>query len=234
MNRPTGPRRRYDSLDAWRSLAVVLMLAYHFLFDLYIFGVITREQLFCTPLNIMQKFICCSFILLAGVSARFTRSNLRHGLTVLAAGVVVEIGAAVGGQTIRFGVLMFLGTAMLLYHVTGRSIERLPALPLTAVLALLFWGTSVWTNRVRVTVPCLYPLGLMTTNFYSADYFPIMPWLFLFLAGTVLGGVCRRYPAHPLLTVRLPKALTWLGRHSLLIYILHQPVLFGITYLIWG
>ena len=237
MNSPNSPpaaRRRYESLDAWRSLAVLLMLAYHFLFDLYLFGVITREQLFCTPLNIMQKFICCSFIILAGISARFTRSNLRHGLIVLAAGIVVETGAAVGGQTIRFGVLMLLGTSMLLYHAIGRYLERLPALPLNAVLTLLFWGTSVWTNNIRVTLPFLYPLGLMTTKFYSADYFPLLPWFFLFLFGTVLGGVCRKYPDHPFLTAHVPAVLTWPGRHSLLIYVLHQPVLFGFTYLIWG
>ena len=79
-------RRRFDILDAWRSLAIVLMLVYHFLFDLYIFGVMTPEQLFSTPLNLLQKFICCSFILLAGMSARFSRSNLRRALTSLANG----------------------------------------------------------------------------------------------------------------------------------------------------
>ena len=50
--------KRFDILDAWRSLAIVLMIIYHFLYDLALFGVITWEQMFCTPLNIMQKFIC--------------------------------------------------------------------------------------------------------------------------------------------------------------------------------
>ena len=87
--------KRFDILDAWRSLAIVLMVIYHFLYDLALFGVITWAQMFCTPLNVMQKFICCSFILLAGASARFSRSNLRHGLIVIAAGVIVAIGGAV-------------------------------------------------------------------------------------------------------------------------------------------
>ena len=236
VNNPNNPpvSRRYDTLDAWRSLAVLLMLVYHFLYDLYIFRIITRGQMFCTPLNIMQKFICCSFILLAGISTHFTRSNLRHGLIVLLAGAVVEAGAAVGGQTIRFGVLMFLGTSMLLYHVIGKYLERLPVCPLTAVLVLLFVLTSFWIGQIQVTVPFLYPLGLMTAEFYSVDYFPLMPWFFLFLLGAVLGGVCRRHSDNPFLTLRLPEVLTWPGRHSLLIYVLHQPVLFGFTYLIWG
>jgi len=80
-------RRRFDVLDAWRTLAIVLMVAYHFLYDLYIFGIISADRLFSTPLNILERFICCSFILLAGASARFSRNNLRRGLIVLAAGL---------------------------------------------------------------------------------------------------------------------------------------------------
>ena len=228
------PRRRFDILDAWRSLAVVLMLIYHFLFDLYIFGVMTAPQLFSTPLNIMQKFICCSFIFLAGMSARFSRSNLRHGLLVLLAGAVVETGALVGGQIIRFGILMFMGTAMVLYHIAGRFLQKIPSVLSAAGYAVLFFLTGFWTAQVRVSAGWLYPLGFMSPGFYSADYFPLFPWLFLFLTGTVFGGMCLEHPSNRLLSVPLPKAVTWPGRHSLLVYVLHQPVLYGISYLIWG
>ena len=168
-------RRRFDILDAWRSLAVVLMLVYHFLFDLYIFGVMTGEQLFCAPLNLLQKFICCSFILLAGMSARFSRSNLRHGLTVLLAGVAVEFGAAVGGQTIRCGILMFLGMSMLLYHAAGKWLQKIPGPLLAAGCGVLFPLTDWWTGRTLVSVRWLYPLGFFSPGFYSADYFPPAP-----------------------------------------------------------
>lgn len=227
-------RRRFDILDTWRSLAIVLMLLYHFLFDLYLFGMMTPEQLFCTPLNIMQKFICSSFILLAGMSARFSRSNLRHGLTVLLAGVAVEAGAAVGGQTIRFGILMFMGVSMLLYHFAGRRLQKIPGLPLAAGSGVLFFLTKWWTGRTLTPVGWLYPLGFLSPGFYSADYFPLFPWLFLFLIGTVLGGLCLERGQSRLLSARLPAAVTWLGRHSLVVYVLHQPVLYGISYLIWG
>ena len=225
---------RFAVLDAWRSAAVLLMLIYHFLFDLYIFGVMSAGQLFSTPLNVMQKFICCSFILLAGMSARFSRSNLRHGLIVLAAGVVVETGAAVGGQTIRFGILMFMGASMLLYHFLGKWFQKIPGL-LTAVgSGALYFLTDWFTSGVRVQAVWLYPLGFMYPGFFSADYFPLMPWFFLFLIGTVLGGWCLEHRESSLLSTPLPAALTWPGRHSLIIYVLHQPVLYGISYLIWG
>ena len=227
-------RRRFDILDAWRTAAIVLMAAYHFLFDLYIFGVMSPQQLFSTPMNILERFICCSFILLAGASARFSRNNLRHGLTVLAAGVVVEAGAAVGGQVIRWGVLMLLGTSMVLWHFIGKFLQKLPDWTVAAGGGTLFFLTRWWTGRTDVSVKWLYPLGFMYPGFHSADYFPLMPWFFLFLIGTVLGGWCLEHRDNRLLTMPLPKALTWPGRHSLIIYVLHQPVLYGISYLIWG
>ena len=226
-------RRRFDVLDAWRTLAIVLMTAYHFLYDLYIFGVISADQLFSAPLNVLERFICCSFILLAGASARFSRNNLRHGLVVLGAGLVVEIGAAVAGQTIRFGVLMLLGSSMVLWHFLGKGLQRLPGGSVAAGSGILFFAARWWTGRTAVSVPWLYPLGFISPGFYSADYFPLLPWFFLFLTGTALGGWCLAHRENRLLTVSLPGALTWRGRHSLIIYVLHQPVLYGISYLIW-
>ena len=227
-------RRRFDILDAWRTLAIVLMTAYHFLYDLYIFRVISAAQLFSTPLNVLERFICCSFILLAGASARFSRNNLRHGLTVLAAGVVVEIGAAIGGQTIRWGVLMLLGTSMVLWHFLGKYLQKLPPAVLGWGGFALFFAARAWTDAAQVSASWLYPLGFTAPGFHSADYFPLLPWFFLFLMGTVLGGWCLDHRDSPLLTRPLPRALTWPGRHSLIIYILHQPALYGISYLIWG
>ena len=225
--------KRFDILDAWRGLAVVLMVAYHFLYDLYIFGVMSAGQLFSTPLNILERFICCSFILLAGASARFSRSNMRHGTVVLVSGVVVEAGAAFAGQTIRFGVLMFLGVSMVLYHYMGKYLQKLPGGGAAGYLALFFL-TQLWTEGVRVSAEWLDPLGLRAAGFRSADYFPLLPWFFLFLIGTVFGGWCLEHRENKILTAPLPKALTWPGRNSLIIYVLHQPVLYGISYLIWG
>ncbi len=227
-------RRRFDVLDVWRTLAIVLMVAYHFLYDLYIFGVISANQLFSAPLNVLERFICCSFILLAGASARFSRNNLRHGLVVLGAGLVVEIGAAAAGQTIRFGVMMLLGSSMVLWHFLGKGLQKLPGWSVAAGSGVLFFAARWWTGRTAVSVPWLYPLGFTAPGFYSADYFPLLPWFFLFLTGTALGGWCLAHRENRLLTVSLPGVLTWPGRHSLIIYVLHQPVLYGISYLIWG
>ncbi len=228
---PAG--RRFDILDAWRSLAIVLMIFYHFLYDLAIFGVLSWNKLFSTPLNVLERFICCSFILLAGASARFSRNNLRHGVIVLLAGLLVETGAAIGGQTIRFGVLQLLGCSMVLYHFLGGALRKLPSWVSAAGSGILFFAARWWTGHTAVRVSWLYPFGFPGPDFHSADYFPLLPWVFLFLAGTVLGGWCLDHRDNRLLAAPLPGALTFPGRHSLMIYLLHQPVLYGISYLIW-
>ena len=204
--------KRFDILDAWRTLAIVLMAAYHFLYDLYIFGVISASQLFSVPLNILERFICCSFILLAGASARFSRNNLRHGLTVLAAGVVVEIGAAVGGQTIRWGILMLLGSSMVLWHFLGERLQKLPPSVLGWRSFVLFVATRAWTKVAQVSVGWLYPLGFTAPGFHSADYFPLLPWSFLFLIGTVIGGWCLGHRATRILTAAPPPRRNMAGR----------------------
>ena len=227
-------KKRFDILDAWRSLAIALMVIYHFLYDLALFGVITWQQMFSTPLNILQKFICCSFIFLSGACARFSRNNLRHGLMVLAAHVIVVMGAMVGGQTIRFGVLALLGSSMVIWHFAGKYLQKIPGWLLALISGILYFLTQSLTERTAVSVRWLYPLGLTAPGFSSADYFPLLPWLFLFLAGTALGGWCLKHRDNRWLTTPLPGPLTFLGRHSLIIYMIHQPILFGISALIWG
>lgn len=227
-------RRRFDILDAWRTLAIALMIVYHFLYDLYIFGLLSPRQLFSAPMHLLERFICCSFILLAGASARFSRSNLRRALAVLAAALAVELGAAVAGQTIRWGVLMLLGSSMALYHFLGKYLQKIPLAGLNLACAVLFFASRAWTEAAAVSVGWLYPLGFTAPGFYSADYFPLLPWFFLFLMGAGLGGWCLENREAPLLALRLPAALTWPGRHSLVIYVLHQPVLYGISFLLWG
>ena len=226
--------RRFDILDAWRTLAILLMLAYHFLYDLYLFGILTAAQMFSAPLNVLERFICCSFILLAGASARFSRNNLRHGFIVLAAGIVVETGAAVAGQTIRWGILMLLGTSMVIWHFGKNYLQKPRPGSLAWAGLILFLFTRWWTKATPVPVGWLYPLGLTVPGFHSADYFPLLPWFFLFLIGADLGGWCLEHRENKVLTAPLPKPLTWPGRHSLIIYVLHQPVLYGVSYLLWG
>lgn len=224
--------KRIELIDLWRTVAIVCMVAYHFLFDLALFGAMTWEQFFSPALNAFQMFICCSFILVSGVSARFSRNNLKRGAIVLACAVIVGAVSYFMGQTIRFGILHFLGCAMIIYGLFGKHIEKLPERLMPVLCLLLFFAAYFWVPSVTVKVQFLYPFGFRYSGFSSADYFPLLPWLFLFLLGTWLGGVVKNHSQAKLLNVKVPAALTFPGRHSLIIYMLHQPVLYGITWIL--
>jgi len=227
-------KRRYERIDALRGVSLYLMLVYHFVYDLGLFGVLSWETVFSPPLELLERYICCSFILLAGFSACLSRNNLRRGVLVLTCAAVVELISSLAGVTIRFGVLALLGSSMVLYALFGQRIQSLPRRSVLLVCGTLFCA-GYWVYRhVYVGVQWLYPLGLRGYGFASADYFPLFPWFFLFLIGTVIGCAALEGPRSPWMDEKYPPWLTVPGRHTLLVYMLHQPVLYGLCRLIWG
>ena len=86
--------------------------------------------------------------------------------------------------------------------------------------------------RRLYSVPFLFPLGLPGPGFYSADYFPLIPWIFLFWAGLFLWRFLRPYAEETVRGWPACRPLVWLGRHSLWVYLLHQPVLLGFIFLL--
>ena len=118
--------------------------------------------------------------------------------------------------------------------------RRVPPAVGVAVSALLFWGTYPTMNGFwnlpggRLALPqalyASYPtayLGFMPKSFFSTDYFPLLPWLFLFWAGYFLHHLVGRGRLAPLRRSVCPP-LGWMGRHSLVLYLLHQPVILGV------
>ena len=93
---------------------------------------------------------------------------------------------------------------------------------------LLFAALFPWLPGVRVETEWLWWLGLRTREFYSADYYPLLPWGLLFFAGAFAGRrLCEHLPRWT-----LPRPLTWMGRHALGIYLVHQPLMMG-ALLLW-
>lgn len=227
---------RIALLDAWRGLAILGMIVYHLLFDLLLFGVLTEQQMFSLPMQLFQQAICWSFILLAGASSCFSRNNYRRGIITLAVGLLIMLGGEFVGQPIRFGILQCLGFCMLLYGLLQKPLSRLH--PAWSILWMGLFGLFYWlTRHVVAPVGWLYPFGFLAPDFYSADYFGLLPWFFLFLAGAGMGkklrAAAQKQPTPAWARCRSPAWLCWIGRHSLWIYLFHQPVLYGVTWLIF-
>ena len=219
-------------LDGWRGLVCWLMVGYHLFFDFILFGWLPESATQLWPVFCLQRFIVLSFVFLSGVSARFSRSNLRRGLVTLAAGCVVVAASYVVDAPIRYGVLQFLGCAMVLYHFAGRVVEKTPDALAPWLWAALYLITRVVSYTTFVGPKWLYPLGLRAHGFVSYDWVPFFPNIFMFFLGAWFGGRLLAAPADSRLrTAGAPKWLAWPGRRTLIIYMLHQPVLYGACWL---
>lgn len=204
-----------------RGLCITAMIAVHLVYDLTeLYGFFSPPPLY----RLLKNSGGTVFFMLSGICATLGSHPLRRGAQVLLSAAAVSLVTALAGSPVRFGVLHCLGVCMLLWS----GIRRLPTaalLPLsTALLAL-----GAVFSRTVVAVPFLYPLGLVRADFYSADYFPLFPFLGFFTAGSWLGRrfYRTRRSLFPHRTFSSPAArfLILCGRHSLILYLAHQPAL---------
>lgn len=224
--------RRIELIDAVRGFDLYVMVVHHIFYDLCAFCGLPWVW-FSNPVwNVVHYLSAGTFILLAGVSANFSHSNLKRGLRTLAIALGITAVTVLMNMPILFGVLHLLGCCMVLYAVTARFWQRLPAWTIPALSLAGVLATAKLVNGYPSAVPHLWMLGLTTPDFSSADYFPLLPWVFVFLFGTWAGKYVRegRLPRR-FYEARAPR-LAAVGRHSLLIYVLHQPVLYALTMLV--
>jgi len=221
-------RKRIDIIDGLRGLVVILMIFYHGLNDVVLFlGV--PERYFENPYaDALQMFIAVTFITLSGVSSRFARNNVRRGIKVFLIAIIITAVTLVMDMPILFGVLHFLGFAMVFYGLTHKLWEAIPewAAPIIYVAGIVL---SVFVTRGAVTSKFLWMFGWTHPGFESWDYFPILPWIFVFLLGTWIGKFISegRFPRW-FYEAKIP-ILPAIGKRALIIYVLHQPILYGLS-----
>lgn len=242
-----GTKPRYALFDALRGITMVSMVLYHFCYDLFVVEGLLPDWPFLPAAHWWQQSICCTFILLAGFCWHWGRAHdLRRGLLVNACGLLITLitWLIMPEQIILFGVLNFIGCAILLTIPAECLLRHIPTLPgmILAVLAFAFtrniqWGTVgffTWQCTVPASLytPVLTVLGFPAPGFWSSDFFPLMPWLFLFWLGYFANRAFREWGgSRKWAEVSLP-GFSRLGHHSLLVYMLHQPVCFAAAWLI--
>ena len=232
-------KKRIWELDAFRGICILGVIIVHFVYDLTdLFEIIQWE--YPTWFSFVQNWGGVLFLLISGISATLGSRSVRRGLIVLAAGFLIT-GVTYGMYAylnfhksiiIYFGVLQCLGCCMILWW----GFKRLPSWVL-AVLGLVMVAAGLQlSNMYPVDHPWLIPLGFMYRGFASSDYFPLLPNLGFFLLGAVLGRTVYRKKETllPMISEKniLVRGLCFCGKHSLWIYLLHQPVLSGICMLL--
>lgn len=207
------------------------MIAWHFINDLTLVHIIPPPFLRTPLMELLRYAIVGSFIAISGVCARLSKRPLRRGLIVLAAALLVSAVTYLVGAPVYWGILHLLGVCMLLYAAARKRWEALPGIYACGAALLIFALTFMLPIRVRVGVPFLFPLGLRTAAFASADYYPLLPWGALFFAAAAAGERLGDMPPEKKYA-SAPRALAWLSRRSLLIYLVHQPVLLALAALL--
>lgn len=253
---------RYYFLDALRGFALMNMIVYHGIWDLvHIFGMDWKWYL-SEGTYVWQQSICWTFILLSGFCWSMGKKGLKRGAVVFGAGLAVTLVTFLfmPQDRVIFGVLTLIGSCMLLWILVSRILKRIPA-------RAGVWGSFLLFVVVRNVNQgylgfggwkiCSLPkswyknlftayLGFPSPDFYSTDYFSVLPWVFLFGTGFFLYCLlCKngRLPGQKMISshgdnreghtwdflvkIRI-RPLEFIGRHSLIIYLAHQPVIYGL------
>jgi uncharacterized membrane protein len=229
---------RVPAVDSLRGLAIVAMIVYHFAFDLRYFGLI-RADFENDPFWLNARTaIVTSFLALVGVSLVLADRNalswprLLRRVAVIAACALAASAASwflFPRSFIYFGVLHCIAVSLLV----ARPFVRRPLAATGLGIAIVIAGVTL--SHPAFDTRALSWIGFATMKPDTQDYVPLFPWLGVVLAGIGLGHTLVRAQFRPITWLaRTPHAIRWLGRHSLVTYMVHQPVLMGsIRLVLW-
>ena len=217
----SGTSQRVWEIDALRGIALVLMIVFHFIFDLnefYGFPVHYNSGAY----YYIGKVSAILFILISAVSCIFSSSNLKRAVKFLGIALAITVGTHLYNPAfgIKFGILHFLGTCILLYPLF-RDLNKY----VLAILGTMIILVGRYFGEMQVHNNYLFLFNLTSNTWVSADYYPLFPWLGMFLYGIALGKTV--YHRKQSLLKRFPgnKFFGYIGRHTLSVYLIHQPLL---------
>lgn len=219
---------RIWELDFLRGIALLMMIYFHLIYDL--------KEFYYLPISYesginfyIGKGSAILFMLISGISSSLSKSNIKRGLRVLGFALILTVVTHLYNPLygIKFGILHFLGVSMLLSPLFIKADKY----------ALVLLGTSVlflgnFVSNISTSMGFLFPLGITNGPFNSSDYYPLVPWFGFFLYGLALGKFF--YPEkHSLFTFSIKENLiSKMGKNTLLIYLMHQPAILIILFLL--
>jgi uncharacterized membrane protein len=244
--------KRVFEIDLVRGFVLILVVLYHLIYDLYEFLQLESLSFICSlELDLFLRLPFLGVLtLISGISCSFSRNNLRRGgrMLLYSAGFTVvtyllEFRFWPGIGVIWFNIIHVVSVSTLIYALLvwlygkiDRDSRWQENHNLTVILVIL--GSYIaYLGQVVSTLPFqtrpgswwLLPLGFPPPGLVMMDYLPLIPWLGFFLIGAAVGRLSypdkvTRFPgASPRLLTWL-SPIIWIGRHSLLVYILHQPL----------
>lgn len=233
------PLTRIRAIDALRGTAICMMIVYHAAFDLNWFHIISADFNHDRFWLSFRDLIVSSFLLLVGVSlALASRAGIspkrfwRRIALVGACAMLVTVGSYVTFPKtfITFGILHCIVVSSIL----GWPLVRFPRAALIVGIVVIVVGVAI--GLPLFDLPWLNWVGLMTHKPATEDYVPLLPWFGVVLVGVSIACWLLERHMRDLRQISRasPKWLTWLGRHSLLVYMIHQPIMVGLLRVFHG
>lgn len=244
-------KARYYLIDGIRGIAIVNMVVFHFMYDVFIVYGKNPDWYSLPATHIWQQAICWTFIFVSGFVWEYgKKKNLRRGIVINVLGCLITLVTLVAmpSQAVWFGILNFIGCAILLVLPLEKAANRLsPAWGLAVCFLLFVLLRKIELGIIGIpglfqlrlpdvlyTTKILTPLGFPYSGFSSGDYFPILPWMFLYLCGFYFNRIFMRQSSwQKIARFKLP-CLSALGTKSLWIYMLHQPLLMLVCMVFFG
>lgn len=235
--------------DTIRGILVLEMVVYHLLFDLYYLFDADIPWFAGQGMRLFQLSILGGFVLLSGFCFPMGKRKIFRAVQVFVCGLIITLVTVLvmPSQKILFGVLSCLGICMLIMTAIEKPLSKLNPLfgfLLFALLGLLTYGVrlgyiGIYTHplfelpEAWYQTSFLFPLGLKNASFRSSDYVPLLPWFFVFVSGFYLNRIINKSKAACKALLYGFKPLSYVGRYSLWIYMAHQPVIYGVLWLIF-
>ena len=227
-------------LDCARGLAVIAMVIYHLAWDLSFFGLIETNVNTSALWRGLARFIAGSFLFLSGISLYLAHKNgllwlpflRRFGIIAGAAALVTLVTwYQFPDSYIFFGILHCIALSSIIGLIFVRVHYAFALIAALVTFALPYMFTNTFFD-----VPILAFIGLRTLPIRTNDFVPLLPWIASFLTGIGLAQIAHRFDFKSLFNVPrlLTKPLSFLGRYSLIIYLIHQPILFELTGFVSG
>lgn len=217
---------RIWEIDLFRTIAIILMVIFHLIFDLNNFAGL--------KINYMSGFwhwegkaSALLFIFLAGISSGFSRNTVKRGIKVLTFAMVITAATFIfyREQYIRFGILHLLGTCMVLFPLLKKINNEVLFI---GAMAAAFAAIPV--ENITTGTGLFLPVGIMYNGFTTLDYYPLFPYISVFMLG-VLVYKLHYYKKQSFLKLDYEnKYISIISKKSLAIYLIHQPVLIALIF----
>jgi uncharacterized membrane protein len=164
------------------------------------------------------------FIFVSGISSTLSKSNVKRGLRLLGIALAITVATHLYNASfgIKFGILHFLGISMLLYKLYGKLNSYF-----LLVIGTLIIAAGCLIDGIHVSHDYFFPFGIYTESFVSSDYYPLIPWLGLFIYGVAVGKFLYSTKKRSIFSFSVPdNIISIAGRNTLLVYLVHQPVIY--------